>query len=74
MSNQVVPIGIKAFNYLVIYNRWGQVVFRTTDQHQGWDGTYNGALLSTGAFVAVSQAVDYKGQVMLRKRTIMLIR
>lgn len=71
---KVVPIGIKAFNYLVIYNRWGQVVFRTTDQHKGWDGTFLGAQLPTGTFVAVSQAVDYKGQVMVRKRTVMLIR
>jgi gliding motility-associated-like protein len=71
---RVVPIGIKAFNWLVIYNRWGEVVFRTTDQHLGWDGTHKGVRLPSGTFVAVSQAVDYKGQVMLRRRTIMLIR
>ncbi len=71
---RVVPIGIKSFGYLVIYNRYGEIVFRTTDQHQGWDGTYKGAKLNTGTFVAISQAIDYKGQVMLRKRTVMLIR
>jgi len=27
-----------------IYNRWGQVVFATTDRNQGWDGTFKGAL------------------------------
>jgi gliding motility-associated-like protein len=27
-----------------IYNRWGQVVFRTNDRRAGWDGTFNGAL------------------------------
>jgi len=27
-----------------IYNRWGQVVFSTTDRNQGWDGTFKGAL------------------------------
>ena len=25
-----------------VYNRWGQLVFSTTDQHIGWDGTYQG--------------------------------
>lgn len=28
---------------LEIYNRWGEVIFRTTDIHQGWDGTYKGS-------------------------------
>ena len=28
---------------LIIYNRWGQKVFETRDQNQGWDGTFGGA-------------------------------
>lgn len=35
---------------LVIFNRWGQEVFRTTDQSKGWDGTYDGAKLQPDAF------------------------
>jgi gliding motility-associated-like protein len=27
-----------------IYNRWGTVVFQTSDRSQGWDGKYNGKL------------------------------
>jgi gliding motility-associated-like protein len=27
-----------------IYNRWGELVFKTTDRKQGWDGTYKGVL------------------------------
>ena len=27
-----------------IYNRWGVMVFATSDKIQGWDGTYNGSL------------------------------
>jgi len=26
-----------------IYNRWGTLVFQTSDRSQGWDGTYKGA-------------------------------
>lgn len=35
---------------LVIYNRWGEKVFSTTDQSIGWDGTYKGQLLSPDVF------------------------
>lgn len=27
---------------LRIFNRWGQLVFETESQHEGWDGTFNG--------------------------------
>lgn len=27
-----------------IYNRWGQLIFTTSDRHEGWDGKYKGVL------------------------------
>ncbi len=36
---------------LEIYNRFGQMVFRTTDPKEGWDGTFKGKLLNVGTFV-----------------------
>jgi gliding motility-associated-like protein len=27
-----------------IYNRWGQLVYASTDRNQGWDGRYKGVL------------------------------
>lgn len=35
---------------LVIYNRYGQKVFQTTSQNDGWDGTQNGRELDAGVF------------------------
>jgi|GEM_PF-2732387 len=35
---------------LHIYNRWGEVVFRTTDISSGWDGNYNGAKIPDGVY------------------------
>jgi len=34
-----------------VYNRVGQLVFHSKKQGQGWDGTFNGQLQSTGAYV-----------------------
>ena len=35
---------------LVIYNRYGQLVFESVDQAVGWDGTHNGKTLNPGVF------------------------
>lgn len=37
--------------YMRIYNRWGQVVFETTNPNEGWDGTYKGKDEQMGTYV-----------------------
>ena len=39
-----------AIFYFAVYNRWGELVFETTDPLQGWDGMYKGAKADPGAF------------------------
>ncbi len=34
-----------------IFNRWGQMIFETTDLNLGWDGTYQGEACPAGAYV-----------------------
>ena len=36
---------------ILIYNRWGELIFRTDDIHQGWDGTQNGKEVNSGVYV-----------------------
>lgn len=49
---RVLGQGIARMNFQV-YNRYGQLVFETTQQSQGWDGTQNGRPLNPGNFVWV---------------------
>lgn len=42
---------------LSVYNRWGELVFRTDDFTQGWDGTYKGLNAEIGVY---SFAAEYK--------------
>ncbi|WP_430403559.1 PKD domain-containing protein [Fluviicola sp.] len=35
---------------LLIFNRWGEVLFESKDAKVGWDGTYNGALVQEGIY------------------------
>ena len=55
--NQVfVPVftsGYDPFNYeMLIFNRWGEIVFQSHDANVGWDGTYgvNGKQAQDGAY------------------------
>jgi len=45
-NNGIVKVEGFGINKMMwrIYNRWGQVVFATTNLKQGWDGTYKGEL------------------------------
>jgi gliding motility-associated-like protein len=61
-------------NYFRIYNRWGQLVFSTSQMGQGWDGTIGGSLQSTGNFVYMAQGIDYTGKVIFMKGNVVLIR
>lgn len=35
---------------MTIYNRWGQLVYKTNDINKGWDGTYNGSPSPIGTY------------------------
>ncbi|MCB2201132.1 gliding motility-associated C-terminal domain-containing protein [bacterium] len=36
---------------LIIYNRWGQQIFETSDPHQGWNGSLNSRPLTYGTYI-----------------------
>ena len=69
-----IAVGIKSLNYFKIFNRWGQVVFSTTDLSNGWNGKISGVDQATGTFVYIAEATDYLGNVLKRKGTLVLIR
>ena len=46
----VLGIGIEKIDFKV-YNRFGQLIFSTTDLEEGWDGKHNGKDLNQGVFV-----------------------
>jgi gliding motility-associated-like protein len=41
-----------------IFNRWGELLFSTTDHTQGWDGKYKGKLCEGGTYTCI---VNYTG-------------
>ena len=41
-----------------IYNRWGQLVFKTTDINDSWDGTLLGEKLPLGTYIYMIEGID----------------
>lgn len=69
-----IPIGIKKLNYFKVYNRLGQLIYSTTIQKQGWDGTFKGQPQDAGVFVWIAEGEDYLGKKLDRKGSVTLIR
>lgn len=62
-------------NYkFVIYNRWGQVVFATTNKSDGWDGTFRGKMQDAGSFTWVCQFQFYNKKANVEKGVVTLIK
>lgn len=71
---RALPVGIKRTEYFRILNRYGRVIFETTEPfYKGWDGTYLGALQSAGAYVWCIKGTDINGRIIQMKGTVVLI-
>ena len=64
-------LGIENFVFK-LYDRWGQLVFETTDQNIGWDGTLKGTALNEGVFVYVLDGNFFGGETFEQKGNITL--
>ena len=71
---RAIPVGITKFKYFTVYNRFGQVVFSTSDPLQGWDGNYKGKPQAAAAYVWVAAGTTFRGNEILRKGTVVLVR
>ncbi len=71
---KITAVGIKAIEKFVIYNRFGQKVFETTDSKKGWDGILRGGFVDAGSYVFYISAIKSDGTKLLKKGTISLIR
>ncbi len=59
---------------LLVYDRWGEQVFKSQEQSQWWDGTYKGKALDQGVFMYYFRATLNSGEVVDQKGNITLIR
>ncbi len=67
--------GIISKNYsLSIYNRWGELLFKTDNPDLGWDGNYNYKPCAIDTYVWVLEGRFINDQPFHKKGTVMLLR
>ena len=70
----VIPAGIRELRFFRIFNRWGDLVFSTSNAAKGWDGNLRGIKQNGDVFVWEAEGVDFTGRVIFKKGTVALIR
>ena len=60
--------------YFAVYNRWGEMVFETTDITKGWDGIFKGMQVDPAVFAWYLKAKCYSGNELEKKGNVTLIR
>ena len=70
---RIYGVGIEDVDFRV-YNRWGELVFHTTDRNQGWDGTYKGKLQEMETYAWTLNAVLINGEKKIMKGNVTLVR
>ena len=60
LNDVYLPVGSDIKNYSMnIFDRWGELIFSTSELKSGWDGTFNGLKSPDGCYLYL---VHYEGQ------------
>ncbi|MFM2360244.1 MAG: hypothetical protein RLY16_2237, partial [Bacteroidota bacterium] len=71
---RVIPAGIMQTDFFSIYNRYGELIFQTSNLDRGWDGTYKGRKQEPGNYVWVLQGKGNSGKRYQMKGNVILVR
>ena len=58
---------------LIVYDRWGKVMFESSDPENGWNGTYNNELCQMGVYVYYLRLKDSENIIYVKKGNVLLI-
>ena len=70
----LLHVGVLELLEFKIFNRWGQLVFETSDLEEGWDGNFKGQPQEIGNFAYYYKATSLAGQTMEGAGDIALLR
>ena len=67
-------VNIVTLKFFRVYNRWGQLMFQSSDSRQGWDGMYNYKPQPLETYTWIAEGIDGNGITIFRKGQTVLIR
>lgn len=59
---------------MTLFNRWGELLFNTTDIQTGWDGTFKGKEMPEGTYTFIAYITDRAGRTFKRSGSVLLLR
>ncbi len=71
---KIITKGMTTLNFFRVFNRWGNLLFETTNLSKGWDGTFNGAPQPLGVYVYQIEAVGANGMLFHKQGNVTLLR
>ncbi len=67
-------VKMKALKSFSVFNRWGLLLFHSTREGEGWDGTFKGEAQNTGVYIWILEFYTNDNKLVTEKGTITLIR
>lgn len=68
-------LGLKELKYFRIFDRWGKLMFETSNPNEGWDGkNASGEQLNSGVYVYVVEAECFSGQKLVKTGNVTIIK
>ncbi len=76
MTNRFGPMNkqIGQLTYFRVFDRWGSMVFETTDITKQWDGTFNGTPCPTGVYIWEAAGYCESGKALKKHGNVTLMR
>jgi gliding motility-associated-like protein len=59
---------------MLIYNRWGQLLYQTSDVNRGWNGYFRGRVCDEGLYMYRIEGVYETGEVFLKVGDVVVVR
>ena len=69
-----IAVGMKTVDLFQVFNRYGQVIYSSTEIMKGWDGRMNGVSQPAGTYVWMIKGTDLNGAPHFKKGTVTLLR